>query len=411
MSLKKNLSLIYLVYFSRASVFLMLLPLLIRRLDESWGVFAVLLSFIQIAATAIEFGFGVSATKDVARHQKEPVYLSRLLSSVVSVQVSIFCAVVLFGAIILLPLKISMSEYAFVLLIVLFQGMSPLWFMRGVEDLFYISGLEVFSKTLVLALVYFGVNGSDDLELALMIYLFGAVIPTVFGFVYLFRSYTQISQFRPSVIDSLQQLKEGGVFFGVRLSGMFVSVGGSLMLGVSGHTVLAGQFAIAERVLSAIRNILFPAWDVIFPKMISLFNENDASVERFRRISNFASVLFSLVTSAALYVFAPFLAEYFSGTSDENIIKILQVMTLVPLFVAVINSLGLSYLVAHDKNFTFLTSIVVGSLFYAVAIVVFIYGGDESLDLLFGLAVAYSASLLFSMMMILYFILVNTEHD
>ncbi len=409
MSLKKNLSLIYLVYFSRAGVFLLLLPLLIRRLDESWGIFAVLLSFIQIAATAIEFGFGVSATKDVAMHQKEPVYLSRLLSSVVSVQVLIFFAVVLIGIPILHSLNISMSEYVFVLLIILFQGVSPLWFMRGVEDLSYISGLEVLSKTLVLVLVYFGVNGSEDLEFALMIFLMGAVIPTVLGFVYLFRKYTQISQFRLSILDCLEQFQKGGVFFGVRLSGMFVSVGGSLMLGLSGHTLLAGQFAIAERVLSAVRNILFPAWDVIFPKMISLFRENDESVNRFRRISNFALILFSLVTSAFLFVFAPFLAEYFSGKNDENIIKILQVMTLVPLFVAVINSLGLSYLVAHDKNFAFLSSIVIGSLFYAVSIVIFIYGGLESLDMLFGLAVSYSASLLFSMILVLYFIRVRKE--
>ena len=408
MSLKKNLFLIYSVYFSRATVYLLLLPLLIRRLGDDWGAVAVSLSFIQIAATAIEFGFGVSATKRVARHRSSVSLLGQIIKSVALIQLMLFLVVCLVGIpLIYLPVLQQLENYVFLLLIILFQGISPLWFLRGVEDMLLISISEVISKIAVLALVYLFVREAGDAGNVYKIYFVGAFVPTLLGFIYIFRCYIKNTVSQISITHMRNQFKDGFIFFSVRLSGMFVSVGGSLMLGAAGHIKLAGLFAIAERILAGIRSILLPAWDVIFPKVIALLSDDLASAEKFRKKSIFMMILFSLLTSIALLIFAPYLVHYFSGDANSSAVFLVQIMSISPLFVSIINSLGLGYLVSHDRDTVFMLSIVSGFIIYFGYLYynIFIISGDDSI--LHLLAYTYDFSLAVSMVMVIYFVKKN----
>lgn len=405
MGLKKNLSLIYIVYFSRASVSLLLFPLLIRRLDTGWGLFASVLSFIQIAITAMEFGFGVSATKNVARNKFCKDYLNQIVSSIITIQFAIFIIIVLVGIpVIYLPIVHDVGNYLLIVLTILAQGLLPLWFLRGMEDLYFVSASEVVSKLVVLVFVFLFVNSDVDIDKVFLIYFIGSIVPTLLGYLYIYKRYLKGG----SVLfdyDSLRShLNEGLLFFGVRLSGMFVSVGGSLVLGASGHILLAGQFAIGERVLSAVRNLLFPAWDVVFPKLVALTAAEHNSAGKFRKISTIAMISFSLVTSLALFMFAPFLVIYFSGHENQNIVTLIKMMSAAPFLVAVINGIGLSYLVAQDSNKQFFWSIFMGSIFYFLFLLLlsFTSQSDESNFLTF-LASGYDISLAISMVMVLYF--------
>jgi len=188
MSLRKNLILIYLVFFSRAAVFFLLLPLLIRRLGEGWGQVAIALSFVQLATTVLEFGFGVSATKSITKNRSSVDYLYQIVRSVTSIQFMLFLLVTLIGIpLIYFPVVQQIDYYLIIALIVLFQGLSPLWFLRGVEDMLLISISEVLSKILVLLVVYFFVINESDVVIVYLSYFIGALIPVLVCYPYIFK--------------------------------------------------------------------------------------------------------------------------------------------------------------------------------------------------------------------------------
>lgn len=384
---------------------MLLLPLLVRRLNGEWGSLATVLSFIQISTTALEFGFGVSATKNIARNKQNHKLLAKSVYSVLFVQSVIFLIIFVVGIPVLYGKIIdTFYVYLVVLFTAFFQGIMPLWFFRGVENLYLISVSEVFSKMLVLILVYFFVISPENIERVYLIYLVGSIIPTGVGYVYMFRKYIESGLRVVSRSAVSEEVRGGVVFFGVRLSGMFVSVGGSLMLGVVGNTLLAGQFAIAERILAAIRNILFPAWDVIFPKIVSLFSEDDRSAGKFRKKSVSAMIVFSVFTSLALCTFSGPLVNYFAGEYNDKIIAIVRLMSVSPLVVAIINGIGLSYLVADDHNIKFMIAILSGFFVYLSVLFVLVeHIAAFEADALFSIACAYVVSLLVSMLLVILF--------
>jgi polysaccharide transporter, PST family len=396
--LKNNLILIYLVYFSRASVYLLLLPLLIRRLDEGWAQVAVVLSFIQLSVTAIEFGFGVSSTRSVSKNMGSIVFLKKILYSVLSLQCVLFIGVALVSIpLIYFSVIQNISHFILVLLVIFFQGITPIWFLKGIEDLKLVTISEVVSKVIVLILVYFLVKDSNDIGVVYLSYLVGAIIPVATSYVYIYNRYIIGVKSSLTFSTILSQAQEGFLFFGVRLSGMFVGVGGSLVLGATGHIKLAGTFAIVERILSGVRNILMPAWDVLFPRLVSLISKNNDMAEIFKKRSTIIMVFFSLLVSMSLFIFSSTIVQYFTNREDEAIKSILQTMAIVPLLVSVINSFGLSYLVSHGRDRLFLFSIFSGAFLYIIFLGFFI---SEDLELL---AYAYNVSLALSMILVIFF--------
>jgi|GEM_PF-2697855 len=363
MSFKKNLLLIYLVYFSRASVLLLLLPLLIRRLGDHWGTFATLLSFIQLSTTVIEYGFGVTGTKSIAQGEDR----AKTVVSIFSAQLFLFFVISLLSIPLLWALKLTVGEHVLALGIVFFMGASPLWFFRGVENIFWMSFFEVFSKIIVLLTIYFFVERADDFVIAVQAYFLGAVIPFLVGLYLIINKY-DVSFKKTSLTSAIKEnLKNGVYFFGVRVSGILLSVGGSLITGLLGNPLLAGEFAIAERSISAVRSILFPAWDVVFPRIIALFSKDKEGSHQFRLASNTAMTLFAFASSAGLFFYSSEIVKFFSGEIDNQIVLFVQIMSLSPVLVSLINGLGLSYLVPSDMSKQFFISILIGSIIYIIS--------------------------------------------
>jgi polysaccharide transporter, PST family len=402
--IKKDLFLIYVVYFSRAAVYLLLLPLLIRRLDEGWALVAVILSFIQISVTAIEFGFGVSATRSVAQNADSTPLLKEIVSSIIFLQCMIFLGVVIVSVpLIYLPMVQNTNHFLLIILIIFFQGVTPLWFLKGVEDLVFLTISEVLSRIVTLFVVYFFVNSVDDIDIVYLAYFMGAIIPTLASYGYILNKYTYGIEIPKTFKVTIDRMKGGFLFFSVRMSGMFVGVGGSLILGTAGYMKMAGAFAIAERILSGIRSILVPAWDVLFPKAVSLLSSNSKEADKFKKKSTIAMIIFSLLIGIMLFLTASPIVLYFSGETNENIVSIVRIMSIVPLIVSVINGFGLNYLVTNGRDKSFSFSIFLGAFTYLILLKFLVSYGDAYINLNL-LAYSNIISLILSMALVLFFL-------
>jgi polysaccharide transporter, PST family len=402
--IKKNLFLIYVVYFSRAAVYLLLLPLLIRRLDDGWSQVAVILSFIQISVTAIEFGFGVSATRSVAQSADSTHLLKEIVSSIIILQCVIFLGIVIVSIpLIYLPMVQNTSHSLLIVLIIFFQGVTPLWFLKGVGDLVFLVISEVLSRIVTLFVVYFFVNSADDIDIVYLAYLIGAIIPTLVSYGYILNKYTYGVEIPKTFKVIIDRMKDGFLFFSIRMSGRFVGVGGSLILGSAGYMKMAGAYAIAERILSGIRSILVPAWDILFPKVVSLLSSNSKEADKFKKKSTIAMIVFSLLISIMLFLTASPIVFYFSGETNENIISIVRIMSIVPLIVSVINGFGLNYLVTNERDKSFSFSIFFGAFAYLILLKFLVSYGDAYINLNL-LAYSNVISLILSMILVLYFL-------
>lgn len=401
---------IYAVYFSRVCVYLLLIPLLIHRLEDQWAIFAIVLSFIQLATTAVEFGFGISGTKDVAQNQEDYPKLRRIVTDTLIVQIVMIFCVCVFSVVLKFTLDLNITELALVILIFSFQGLNPLWFLKGVECIEKITLSELVSKLTVLILVYFYVYSTKDLTLLLSIYFFGALTPSLVGYAQIFRKYG-FPDFKLSQLQSVKRTANyGSLLFGVRLSAMFVNVGGSLLLGLFGFVALAGQFAIIERIISGVRNILLPAWEILFPRLLALRKTNLEESKKFKQFVGYSLAVFASGAGILMYVFSAEIVGYFSPHDSGELANIISTLGMVPLIVALINNLGLNDLVAQDHEVEFFKAIFLGSLSYVMILSSILFYSEGNDQLINHIAYSYQISLSISLIIIFFYTRVASKN-
>lgn len=371
----KNLSLVYLVYITRAGTFLILIPYMAYVLSpEKWGMVAMLISFMQLGITALEFGFGISGTKSVADIQGQISLLSEYLVNVFIIQIFIFFVISMVAYLLYQMAYIYTVEILILLLIsILLQGMIPLWFLRGVEDLLHVSVSEATGKLSILVIVYFLVEDDLDSVNIFRAFLVGSLLPFIFS-LWVVRKYIHIRNFLISVSRIKSIFLESFPFFIMRFGAILVTSGNSFFLGLFNHTVAAGYFAIVEKLVNGVKNLMLPAWEVIFPRLIRLFQQDHQKAIKFKKHAYIAMIGFAIFISLVLLIGAELFMSFF--VSEDNLqdsVLNLQILSFVPFFSAIGNAFGMNYLVIKNKSKQFVLSVLFGGLINLGLLIVLLY--------------------------------------
>ena len=151
-------------YLSAFQIFNILIPLatypyLIRILGrETYGLIIFALSIVTYFSMIINFGFNISATKDVAENKNNNNKLNEIVSSVFIIK--IFLWFVSFFLLLVLIAVIPSFRENWLLFFLVF-GMTfnellfPQWFFQGIEKMKYITIINIISKILQIKLLIF----------------------------------------------------------------------------------------------------------------------------------------------------------------------------------------------------------------------------------------------------------------
>ncbi|NTU73480.1 oligosaccharide flippase family protein [Candidatus Roizmanbacteria bacterium] len=120
---------------------------------EKYGLIGFSYSFAVYFGAIIQYGFGVTATRDVARRRQDEKAISVLYSTVLAASLLLAFAAMIIAALILLVfsnMRNNLSLNLLSLLLVMIQSLFPIWFFQGTERMKYITYLNMVSKLLFL---------------------------------------------------------------------------------------------------------------------------------------------------------------------------------------------------------------------------------------------------------------------
>ncbi|MFZ0021996.1 oligosaccharide flippase family protein, partial [Acinetobacter sp.] len=119
------------------------LPYLIKVLGfQQYGAIVLALSLITYFQAVTDYGFNLSATREIAQHrhsnkQLSYIYSKTMISKIILLIFSLFC---LCGLILCIPqFRADFLIYSLMCLILIGQTLFPEWFFRGVEQMRYIT--------------------------------------------------------------------------------------------------------------------------------------------------------------------------------------------------------------------------------------------------------------------------------
>ena len=276
---------------------LIIFPYLVRTLGlEKYGLVMVAQSVAVFLTIIVDFGFNISATREVANLKNDKEKLSQFYWNVFSIKLVliIITFLLLLGLIICVD-KFSVDPliYLFSFGLVLGQAIFPTWFFQGIEKMQIITIVNVAAKLFFTISLFFVVLSPADYRYVPIFNGLGFVISGLFGFVFSL-------QYVKFIFPKLSQVKEiiensSSLFFSNFAVSLYTS-SNTLILGFFAGDSMAGVYASMEKLILAIKSMYSPLYQAIFPNLSTKpYDEIRSYIDKMRIPIGFLGLVISII--------------------------------------------------------------------------------------------------------------------
>lgn len=328
---------------------LLTLPYLVRVLGpEKFGLVMFAQAFILILMIFVEYGFNLSATKEVSVHRDDKDKINKIFNSVMGIKIILilFCLLVL--SIIVFSIDRFSTNWEIYYLsfgMLIGQAILPIWFYQGIEDMKYITILNIFIKIIYTVSVFIFILEKDD-------YIYLPIINSVgyilIGLIALWHVNSKFKIFfqLPSFSDINRQLKYGFPIFITSLQGNLLASSSVFILGLFASNTIVGYYAAIEKLVKAFNMLFSPITQALFPLVSNKMKLSIGDGRHFLIKLGTKIMLFVLFVVSIIFIFHEEIVAIIFGSEYSDYSIILQILA--PwLFLGVLNNfIGIQYLTA-----------------------------------------------------------------
>jgi len=363
-------------YLSTLQFFLLLYPLitypyLVRVLGrELYGITLTAQMLASYASLFIDFGSNFVCAKHVSINRDNKEKLSEILSNVLFVRFLIFIAffIIYIGIVLIVPtyrenIWIFILTYGFTTNELLF----PQFFFQGIERMKLISVISIFTKLIMIALIFVVVKDAGDVLMVPVVYSIGYIIGGILS-LYLIVFHMGIKFIMPNKQTALLYVKDSASIFATDfvctikdklnyfLVGSFVGMADVVIydLGLKLHTIAAKPYMLI--------------CTVMFPRLAK--NRSLKQLKLVMLVSFTCTLLFVVITNIFLKEIVCFFLH------DECELLPLRLFLIGPLLLSISYVISNNLFVAFGYNKYMFTSIVVTTIIYLISLTVYYTIGE-----------------------------------
>jgi PST family polysaccharide transporter len=145
---------------------LLTLPYLVRVLGvETFGLISFATAFIIFFNILVDYGFNLSATREVSIHREDKEKITQIYSSVLTIKfiLTILSFIILsFIVFIFDKFNSHIELYLITFLSVVGQAFFPIWYFQGMEKMRYITIINISSKVIFTIAIFIFVHKESD---------------------------------------------------------------------------------------------------------------------------------------------------------------------------------------------------------------------------------------------------------
>lgn len=348
---------------------LVTLPYLARILSvEKFGLVFFAFAFMGYFDILVDFGFGLSATREIAINRHNQNNLSNIFNSVTTIKFGLISVsyLTLVLATIFVP-KIHNNWLIFHLsfLMVVGNAIYPVWFFQGMEKMKYITFLNILAKTIFLVLIFIFVRQQNDYVLVPLLNSCGFLISGIIGFIFAIKEF-KIKLYIPKFNSIKKQFKYSSEFFITRLSVSAYTNTNTVCLGFVGSELMVGFYVAAEKIYNAINGLKAPLVNALYP-----YVTRNRDIKLYKKIFKI-TILVTFLISLFGFIFAKDIITIFYGSNMQNAYKIFQIFCF--LFFVNVPSVLLGYPLlgafGHTKICNY--SVIISSIIHILGLIILI---------------------------------------
>lgn len=240
------------------------------------GVIAFASAVCSYFLIVTDYGFNLTATKDVAERKGDIVSINKIFTTVFFVKsaLSIICFLCLFALVELVP-QINKESILFfsTFFIVFGQVVMPIWFFQGMEDMKYITYINVAIKGISTVSIFLFIKEASDYIYVPLIYSISSILAGIVGVAIVFYKYkVRISLI--SFVELKRSMMDGWHIFCANLYSVLYRNSFPLLMGLFSTEYALGIYSVAERITKIIQSMQSVAGNAIYPHLIKKYKSN-----------------------------------------------------------------------------------------------------------------------------------------
>lgn len=335
---------------------IIVIPYLFRVLGaEKFGLVAFVQAFVQYFVILTDYGFSITATKEISLCRDEHAKVCKAFSSVMTVKITLaLLSLVILSALVYFIPKFRNDWMAYILSfgVVLGNTLFPVWFFQGKEKMKYITRINILGGTIFAILVFLFIKSPRDYLKVLAI---NSCVLLATG---ILAQYIVFKRFRVA-------FKFGGYKnFGRELQAgwdIFISIAAIntytntrvFILGLLTNNTITGFYSIAEKIAGACQTFPLDSFSQsLFPRLSRIFQKNKLRAFMFMKQIQQITTLISLISLPLIFIFAPQLVKIVCAVPYRETILSLRLLLIAVFFVAA-NAFRVQFLLVCGKTYKY----------------------------------------------------------
>ena len=345
---------------------LLVLPFVTRVVGVvHFGELSIATTFANILQTCVNYSFEFMGARDVAKNREDKGELSRIISLTLTTRFILYfisAAVVLLVALALNAYRPIIVLIMAALTTVFFSMLISEWYFQGIEQMLYITVINVISRIIFVALIFLFLRAEDDYILYPIFNMLGYMFAALFSLYIIFRKHRLRFSF-PKVSEMVSYMKSGFGIFVNQVCFHSFTIFPNFLLGLISGSYVTGIYAAAARMSNTGDHSVSILNRTFFPYLSRKISKHDLYAK--------LNFLFGLLVSVGLFVFAPLIIKIFYAPEFKESVTILRILAFSVLCSSVMsaNSTNFLLLLGKDKLVvrTTLSVLIVGICLFVLA--------------------------------------------
>ena len=378
--LLKNMSMMAILQMANIFFPLLITPYLLRVLGVSqFGVYAIAQAMAAYALLVVEYGFNLSAVREIACSGGGKKEVSAIFWNV------FFSKTVLafLGTLVMLGIPFVSTDF-FSMRSVIYAGIPLVWgtvlfpqfFFQGVERMGFITVSMLLARALNFFMIIALVRSANDVVMANFLMSMVTVAAGLLSVIFI-RKNGLVGKPDFSDISVLRTLRNGWHLFLSQISVSFFTLINPIVLGHYAGRESVGYFTAADKIRNAVQSLLAPISNAVYPRVNALLSSDRDKAKKLIVVTLVGQTLMMAFISVMLYLFREDALRFFAGKEYSSAENVLAWVCWVPLMSAVSYVLGIYVMIPMGMQRQFSGVLVLAAFIHVGVLFILVPYGKE----------------------------------
>jgi len=330
-----------------------ILPYLFRVIGPAkFGLISFAQALVQYFMILTDYGFSISATKEISLCREEHEKVCAVFSTVIMVKVLLAAlSLGVLSAIVYFIPRFRQDWMVYVLSFgaVVGNTLFPVWFFQGTEKMKHIAQLNIVGAVVFVFSIFLFVKGPRDY---LMVPLINSSVFLLTGVLGLYVAFRRLGvSFRfPGYENIRKQLRAGwDIFISIVAINAYTTTR-IFTVGLLTNNTITGFYSIAERIAGLMQTFPLTSFSqALFPRLSKIFRKNKKKAIEIMLKVQHITINISLIFLPVVFIFAHLVVRLVCGGEYPETVSSLRFL-LISVFFVIANAFRVQFLLVCGKT-------------------------------------------------------------